>query len=249
MPDEPTPPSNPPELPANSAPSPQPPVLKTPWWVALIRGRPLIPVTVFLTLGFLFLTAIVLRADLKPTEGDIAITAWVQSLPEAFVGTLLRWVSDIGFWPWNGLLMVSIALVMLAGRWLPEGAFTLLAGLCGLSAEVVKNLVDRPRPTPDFARVAIEHSSFSFPSGHVTSYTIFFGFLFYLAYTLLPRRHPARWAALIVCALLIILVAPSRIWLGAHWASDTLAGYALGFASLLIVIELYRAWQKRARDA
>jgi membrane-associated phospholipid phosphatase len=33
--------------------------------------------------------------------------------------------------------------------------------------------------------------------------------------------------------------------MGAHWASDVLAGYALGFAYLLVIIELYRAWQKR----
>jgi membrane-associated phospholipid phosphatase len=214
-------------------------------WVALLRGRPIIVVLVVLATIFLLLTALVIRADLRPTEWDLFITANVQYLPEAPYGFILRLVSDPGYWPWSAYMAVLIAGIMIAGRWFVEAAFTAVAALSGYSAEIVKNLVDRPRPTPDFARVAVEHTSFSFPSGHVTMYAILFGFLFYLAYTLLPRHHPARWAALIVCGLLIVLVAPSRIWLGAHWASDTLAGYALGFSILLLIIEGYRVWQKR----
>jgi undecaprenyl-diphosphatase len=198
-----------------------------------------------LTIFFGLLTAIVLRADLQPTEFDVAVTSWVQSLPEAPIGFILTRVSDPGYWPWFMLLAAGIALVMFVGRWFTEAVFTALAGIGGLSAEIVKNLVDRPRPTPAFARIAADHTSFSFPSGHVTTYAVLFGFLFYLAYTLLPRNHLARWAVLVVCGFLVVLVAPSRIWMGAHWASDTLAGYALGFAYLLMLIELYRAWQKR----
>ena len=39
---------------------------------------------------------------------------------------------------------------------------------------------------------------------------------------------------------LIALVGPSRVYLGHHWASDVLGGYALGTAYLLILIQLYR---------
>jgi membrane-associated phospholipid phosphatase len=230
------------------APLPTVPI-RGPWhpstWFTLVRGRPFIPVIVFLTAVFIGLTAIVVRADLQPTPWDIEITAWVQSLPEVTVGAILTRVSDPGYWPWNTVLAVVVAGIMFIWRWLPEAVFTAFAGAGGFLSEFVKNLVDRPRPTPDFARIAAEHTTFSFPSGHVTGYVTLFGFIFYLAYTLLPRKHPARWIILTLCGLLISLVALSRIWMGAHWASDTIAGYALGFAYLLVLIELYRAWQKR----
>jgi undecaprenyl-diphosphatase len=200
---------------------------------------------VLLTVIFVFLTALVLRADLRPTEWDIYFTREIQQLPHIPIGLVLEWVSGPGFWPWYGILVVSLVGSMLALRRLTEAVFIALASLGGLVAELVKNLVDRPRPTPDFARITIQSHTFSFPSGHVTSYVTLFGFLFYLAYTLIPRKHPLRRPALIICALFIILVGPSRISMGAHWASDVLAGYALGFAYLLVIIELYRAWQKR----
>jgi undecaprenyl-diphosphatase len=88
--------------------------------------------------------------------------------------------------------------------------------------------------------VYAELSSYSFPSGHVTGYTMLYGFIFYLAYTLLPRRSVARWVILVVCGVLVALVGVSRVYMGQHWASDALGGYALGFAYLLLVIEVYR---------
>jgi membrane-associated phospholipid phosphatase len=78
----------------------------------------------------------------------------------------------------------------------------------------------------------------SFPSGHTLFYVTFFGFLGYLAYAQLkPGR--LRTAVLWVTGLLILLVGPSRIWMGHHWASDVLASYALGLTYLMLLVQLY----------
>src|SRR5438093_1407736 len=94
------------------------------------------------------------------------------------------------------------------------------------------------------AAVLVHLTTFSFPSGHVTQYVLFFGFSFYLAYTLL-KPGPLRTALLVFTGGMVLLVGPSRVWMGQHWASDVLGGYTLGFGLLLLVIWAYRVWEAR----
>ena len=216
-------------------------------FIVLLRGRALFVGAVVLTILFTLLTLLVLRADLQPTSWDIGITHEIQEFPQMPVGEALVAVSAPGFYPWNFLMPALVILFMLVMRWFVQAAFTALASAGGLLAELVKNLVDRPRPTPQFANIYRELHTYSFPSGHVTGYTVFFGFVFYLAYTHLPRNSPVRWVLMVVCALFVVLIGPSRIYMGQHWASDVLAGYALGFAYLLLVIAAHQAWLARSK--
>jgi undecaprenyl-diphosphatase len=88
----------------------------------------------------------------------------------------------------------------------------------------------------------------SFPSGHTVHYVVFFGFLWFLAFT--PLRLPGlRWAMLGLLAGMMLLVGPARIYRGAHWASDVLGGYLLGAALLLGNISLYRWWSGPKSEA
>lgn len=213
-------------------------------FVALVRGRAVLLAVLLLTIAFFALTAVVVQANLQPTTWDIGATHEIQELPP-LVGIPLADVSTPGFAPWNVLLGVIVIGFMLVRRWYAEATFTLFSSGGGAAAEVIKNLIDRPRPTPELAHVSAVLNSYSFPSGHVAGYTAFFGFIFYLAYTLLPHRSPLRWALLIVCGLAILLIGPSRVYMGQHWTSDALAGYSLGFAYLLVNITAYRWWLHR----
>ncbi len=194
---------------------------------------------------FLVLTWVVLADHLQPTSWDKVTTREIQELPAATLGRLLIAISWPGFAPQSWIIAASIVLFMFWQRWYTEAVFTLLASLGSLLAEAVKSMVHRPRPTPDLAQIAAVLNSPSFPSGHVTGYAALYGFLFYLAYTLLPRQSLARWAILVATGVLMLLVGPSRVYMGQHWASDALAGYALGFTYLLALIEVYRAWMRR----
>ena len=114
----------------------------------------------------------------------------------------------------------------------------------GVVNSLVKSLIRRPRPGEDLVDVFEVLMSFSFPSGHVMFYTILFGFVCYLAYTLL-KRTLQKSLILGVFGIFILLVGVSRIYLGQHWASDVLGAYLLGGLILVGLILVHRWGKKR----
>jgi undecaprenyl-diphosphatase len=73
----------------------------------------------------------------------------------------------------------------------------------------------------------VELSSYSFPSGHAMTSTVVFGFIAVSAYwcSAWVRLHP--WV-LVAAPVLAIAIGVSRVYLGAHWMTDVLAGWAFG---------------------
>ena len=93
----------------------------------------------------------------------------------------------------------------------------------------IKAALQVPRPE-GFAAVA---TSYSFPSGHAAMSTVIYGFL---AVLLAPAlRAGWRWLAVCAAALLVCAIAFSRLYLGAHWLADVLAGVGLGSAWVAVL--------------
>jgi undecaprenyl-diphosphatase len=115
-----------------------------------------------------------------------------------------------------------------------------------LSNNLLKLIIARPRPSADLVDVITQVTGYSFPSGHVMFYTAFFGFLFFLSYTLLKGSWK-RSLLLLLFGGLIALVGPSRIYLGNHWASDVFAAYLVGSLILMGVVALYNYWSAGGR--
>jgi undecaprenyl-diphosphatase len=202
----------------------------------------------FLLFGII---AFVVRG-LAPLSMDIWITQVVQSAslsPQAIgqhipiYDDLMELISVPGFWPYNLIAIVAVMAGLLLLRRGAEAVFTLvLYGGVHTSVELVKNLWARPRPTADLARIEATISGYSFPSGHVAGYVCLYGFLFYLAWTLMKRGW-LRTLCLLLTGAMVALVGVSRIYLGQHWASDALGGYGLGFGWLGLGIWAYRQWE------
>jgi len=103
-------------------------------------------------------------------------------------------------------------------------------GMSALLNQILKRIVQRPRPT-EFR--IIDESGYSFPSGHSMVSAAFYGFLIYLIYKNVKNKY-LKWALITVLSLLIILIGTSRIYLGVHYTSDVLAGFLIAISYLII---------------
>src|SRR6266511_1423307 len=97
----------------------------------------------------------------------------------------------------------------------------------------------RARPPARFD-LGYTFSGYAFPSGHATESLAVWGMLALLTAGMM-RGH--RYVPFVVATLVVALVGASRIYLGAHWLSDVLGGFALGglWLALLVAVMLSRA--------
>lgn len=178
---------------------------------------------------------------------DERATRALQSLPDRWLLPPMRAASFFGDRA-HGWVLTGLALLAFLARRRRTEAYGLLLSVGGgsLVGSVVKHFVGRPRPTAEIVRVSGKWARESFPSGHVTFYVCFFGFLFFVAYGLLERGTTARRACLALAALPVATVGFSRVYLGAHWASDVLGAYLLSGVWLALALHFYRKWKARS---
>jgi undecaprenyl-diphosphatase len=100
---------------------------------------------------------------------------------------------------------------------------------------LAKQLVDRPRPPA--AELIGRASGPAYPSGHTTQAMATWGML--AVVLMAGRSRRTRVRLLSAAAVVVLLVGASRVYLGAHWLTDVLAGYALGGAWLALILALY----------
>ena len=130
-------------------------------------------------------------------------------------------------------LFVSCLLLFLYKRW--RMLITLIISVTGaeIFVWIIKNIIERPRPSLTNSLVA--ESTYSFPSGHTLVAIAFYGLLVYFVVQS-GRNKFLKIASFIFGLGLIVLVGNSRIYLGAHWPSDVFASATVGAAWLTIII-------------
>lgn len=115
----------------------------------------------------------------------------------------------------------------------------ILAVLSAVSIEVVKHFTASPRPWG----IVQSPTGSSLPSGHTTLGVVFY---FGLALLLVRALHNQYSRLFYSAAILIIIaVATSRIYLGAHWLTDVIAGLLLGSSILMFVVLSYNRWAEK----
>ncbi|HEX8748272.1 MAG TPA: phosphatase PAP2 family protein [Pyrinomonadaceae bacterium] len=178
---------------------------------------------------------------------DLIVSNRIQSWNSPAVFAFMRFVSIFGdkWIPWV-IASVTIILFLVMGHRSEAAGLLLSTGGGQLLNSLLKRLIARPRPSSELVDVFRPLTTQSFPSGHVTFYVCYFGFLFFAAYALLPRGSLIRRAALTVTALPVLLVGLSRVYLGEHWPSDTLGAYLCSSLWLGFALNMYRKWKQGA---
>ena len=106
-------------------------------------------------------------------------------------------------------------------------------GLAILIAYISKLIIARQRPLEALIKIP---SSYSFPSGHTLTSLVFYCTLFYLVHYRCEKK--VKIISFILCFLLIITVAISRIYLKVHYFSDVLGGFIIGIPCCLMIINI-----------
>lgn len=161
------------------------------------------------------------------------LDAWWHSISAGPAGStptgIVAFMNQFGLLP--GMLVLPVLLIILAfmRRWWAM-LFTFLVYLVPpLFAQILKNVVDRPRPSNPL--VTVDHGSF--PSGHVVSATAFV----ILIAVLLPLAARRIWWPIGIAFVLVMMW--SRTYVSAHWVTDTIAGAAVGVAATLMLWWLF----------
>jgi membrane-associated phospholipid phosphatase len=101
-------------------------------------------------------------------------------------------------------------------------AVVIVAGTMLVAQPVLKEVVDRPRPTEAQVEVRAPYTSKSFPAGHSMSTTAAWG-----AAAIVAAGHRRPLLAGSLCVPIALTAAATQVQ-GVHWASDVLAGTFLG---------------------
>ena len=179
-------------------------------------------------------------------EIDLYILETLYSLRNGDLVQMLIFITEFGSTIAIGGIATALGLFFIVRK-----KFSDLSGLCisviGTSAVVffLKETIARARP--DAAYQAYLESGFAFPSGHSALSLALYGFIAYILWKHFPRlRGQARiriiWLSGI--AVLVALVGFSRLYLGLHFASDVLGGYAIGGIFLWIGISYAQRFEK-----
>jgi undecaprenyl-diphosphatase len=137
----------------------------------------------------------------------------------------------------NKFWLIGLCLLLLI---VPQTRMTfgvpLSAGALGtiLLNSIIKYVVHRPRPE---VLHLVEEDGFSFTSGHSISSMFFYGLAIWLVWRYVDNRT-VKWVLTVLLAIPMLLVGPTRIYLGVHYPTDVLAAWCLGFAAVILIVEI-----------
>lgn len=139
------------------------------------------------------------------------------------------------------VVFLPVVVLLLRRRvWWTAAWVVTAVGLIGPLSTLLKNYFGRVRP--DFTDGGARLSSLSYPSGHASGIATLVTVALVLAWPLMAAR--ARHWALAAGVVLVLLVGLTRMWLGVHFLSDVVGGWALGVGWSLLTGLLFGAFAR-----
>lgn len=213
------------------------------YWHSEWRARLMYPATIGVLL--VFVGILVIASWLVRTRASYAFDLRVTKAFQRFGGRRVRWLMRFLTFLSNPITLVAVAVAVLTFGYLTKALVPALY-VAGTLVSVplnlwVKTWFDRERPGEKEVRVDVlgnRFDRFSFPSGHAMCSAAFYGFLAFLVFIYM-RAYWFREPLVVGLALLPVGIGLSRIYLGDHWFSDVVGGWAFGLAIATIAAVLY----------
>jgi len=204
-----------------------------------------------LSLGLILIALAILVRYHNVLGTDVFLSRDLQSggndpVRKTLIYDLLYGVSLFGKPVIAAIMVGLISLLFWAYKYYRETIYILLTPVASLVNSAVKIIVGRPRPPANLVDVLAIETDKSFPSGHVNFYTVFFGLLFVLLFFTPKIPKFARYSLQMISIFLMTSVSFSRVYLGVHWATDTVGGYLLG--SVILCFFLYFYLKQKVND-
>lgn len=172
---------------------------------------------------------------------DTTLLLWLHAGAHPLLDRLMLSLTRLGD-PGMVLPVVLAALGWFLWRGQRAEALMLLVASAGALALNVGMKLQYARPRPALWPPLIRETSYGFPSGHALGSLVIYG---YLA-VLFGLRYPSQARRIhLVATLLILLIGLSRLYLGVHYPTDVLAGYAVGVLWLVICVAGLKRMRRR----
>jgi membrane-associated phospholipid phosphatase len=176
---------------------------------------------------------------------DLQVANWLHAHAHATPG-LTRAMLFLTHWNSVAGVLVMSALLACVLFWRKRD-YWLLALAVTVPGGMAVNILMKfafARARPVFEEPLVELHTYSFPSGHASGAALFYGFL-----ACLLVRHAAstaqRFVIITAAALMVAVVCFSRVYLGAHYMTDVIAGVAEGLAWLAICLPAMTSLRRR----
>ncbi|WP_077510928.1 phosphatase PAP2 family protein [Sphingomonas sp. LM7] len=197
---------------------------RIPWPIVVLAA-------VAVLLGLLWFGHEIMEGDAAELDRAIILALRVPGHPELPIGphwlpSAVRDITALGSSTVLTLVVIVTATFLALRRRFRQALLVIGAtALGGVAVTVIKVLIARARP--DIVQQLMDEASHSFPSGHAANSAIVYLTLATLLFPVV-RGWRMRGFVLAVAMLLVGLIGVSRIYLGVHWPSDVLAGWAFG---------------------
>ncbi|WP_258359050.1 phosphatase PAP2 family protein [Moorella sulfitireducens] len=189
---------------------------------------------ILISLAMAFIFFLLAAVILHVTPFEVLVLAAIMDQRDPVATGFFRFITFFGtaafFYPATAALCLAYYTLR---RWQGAGAVLIIMNLTWGLMIWLKNLFQRPRPNLGHLEAAL---GFSFPSGHAMMGTVFFGLLAVWLFKICPpscRSHVAM-----VTVIFLLLLGFSRLYLGVHYPTDVLAGYAAGIS----ILAIFLAW-------
>lgn len=168
------------------------------------------------------------------TRWDVRLNRWLHDHSSPAFTRFFELLTTTGGVVFLLVITCAAVAVLARRRAFAEAILVALAYAGGQVVNIaVKDAFERPRP--EFRDPHLNLNTFSFPSGHAMGSTAVYGALTIIVLRRV-RRGALRAAIIGAVALLVALIGVSRVYLGAHYVSDVLAGVILGLAWLTLCV-------------